>query len=139
MAKAEQPLPDLDRPETRPFWEACQRGELTIQRCGDCGADIWYPQTVCERCNSWNVHWRTLSGRGVVYSWIVVRHGLHPYFADKLPFAVALVELDDAPTVRMTTNILDCPVEDIHIGMPVEVVFQKVNEKLTMPYFRRAE
>ena len=45
--------------------------------------------------------------------------------------------VDDAPTVRMTTNILDCPVEDIHFGMPVEVVFQKVNDELTMPYFRR--
>ncbi len=109
-----------------------------IQRCDDCGADIWYPQTVCYACNSWNLRWRKLGGRGKVYSWIVVRHALHPHFADKLPLAVALVELDDAPGVRMTTNILDCPLEEIDIGMPVEVVFQKVNADVTLPYFRRA-
>lgn len=136
MAKRERPLPSLNRPETRPFWEACQRGELMIQRCADCGTDIWYPQTICHHCNSWNIQWRKVSGRGTVYSWIVVRHPLHPYFADKLPFAVALVELDDAPGVRMTTNILDCPMDKIHIGMPVEVVFHKINDQVTLPYFR---
>ncbi len=138
MAKREQPSPSLDRLETQPFWEACRRGELVIQQCAGCLADIWYPQAVCHKCNSWDLRWRKVSGKGKVYSWIIVRHPLHPYFADKLPFNVALVELDDAPGVRFTTNILDCPFEELSIGMPVEVVFRKVNDQLTMPYFRRA-
>lgn len=138
MVKAERPLPFLDREDTRPYWEACQRNELVIQRCGDCRTWIWYPQEVCHLCNSWNIKWEKVSGRGRVFSWVVLRHPLHPWFADKLPLPVALVELEEAPSVRITTNIVDCPLERIHVGLPVEVVFQKINDQLTMPYFRPA-
>ena len=138
MADYSRPLPDLNREETKPFWEGCRRHELWIQACNACDAYVWYPQRVCHRCNSWDLAWRKMSGRGSVFSWIELRHPLHPYFADQLPLAVALVELEDAPEVRLTTNILECPPEDVHIGMPVEVVFEQLTDELTMPYFRPA-
>ena len=79
-----------------------------------------------------------MSGRGSVFSWVEVCHPLHPWFIHQLPLPVALVGLEDAPEVRFTTNILECPLEEVHIGMPVEVVFEQVTDKLTMPYFRPA-
>ncbi|MBM4405959.1 MAG: hypothetical protein FJ039_07245 [Chloroflexi bacterium] len=138
MAKNTQPLPDVTRHETQPFWEGCRRGELMIQRCASCRTWIWYPQDVCHVCNAKDLGWERVSGKGKVFSWVLSRQALHPWFADKLPLIVALVELDDAPGVRFTTNILDCTPEQVKLGMPVSVVFQKINDQITLPYFKRA-
>ena len=136
MPTPSQPLPFTERAQTKPYWEACERHELHIQRCNACGAHIWYPQSVCHRCNSWDLAWVKMSGRGRVFSWIVLQHALHPAFVEKLPLPVALVELEDAPEVRITTNLVDVPLEEIHIGMPVEAVFREMAEGVTMPFFR---
>ena len=136
MAKNERPLPHLDRADTKPYWDACKRHELVLQRCGSCRTWIWYPQEVCHVCNSWDIRWEKVAPRGTVFSWVVLRHALHPWFADQLPLPIALVELDDALNVGLTTNIVECPLERIHVGMPVEAVFKKISDDLTMPYFR---
>jgi uncharacterized protein len=136
MVAASRPLPNLERPETRPYWEATRRHELVIQRCADCQGWIWYPQTVCHHCNSWNLGWEPVSGTGSVYSFVVVRHGLHPWFEARLPFVTALVELDDAPGVRLTAEIVGCPPEDVLVGMNVVVSFEDVDDQVTLPQFR---
>ncbi|MBI3743184.1 MAG: OB-fold domain-containing protein [Chloroflexi bacterium] len=136
MTTITRPLPNLDREETKPFWEACKRHELQILVCNACKGYVWYPQRVCHRCNSHDLAWRKMSGKGRIFSYVVLRHPLHPWFADKLPLAVALVELADAPEVRLTSTVLECKPEDVRVGMDVEVVFQKINDDLTMPYFR---
>jgi uncharacterized protein len=131
-----RPLPDLDRAETEPYWEAARRHELVLLRCNDCRRWIWYPQRRCYECGSVSLGWEPIGGAGEVYSFVVLRHVLHPGFASRLPLAVALVSLDDAPYVRLTANILDCPAEDVYVGMPVEVTFEKVTEDITLPQFR---
>lgn len=136
MVANTRPLPDVDRPDAKPYWEATRRHELVIQRCGDCQGWIWYPQTVCHYCNSWNLGWEPVSGTGTIYSFVVVRHGLHPWFGTRLPVVSALVELDDAPNVRLTAEIVDCAPEDVLIGMNVEVCFEDVDDKVTLPQFR---
>lgn len=75
-----------------------------------------------------------MSGRGTVYSFYVAHRPAHPAFRDRVPYVVALVDLEEGP--RMMTNIVDCPPEDVHIGMPVEVVFRDVTEDITLPCFR---
>ena len=75
-----------------------------------------------------------LSGRGTVYSWIVVHQSQHPAFNADVPYNVAIIELEEGP--RLHTNIIGCTNDQIHIGMPVEVAFQKVNDDTALVKFR---
>jgi hypothetical protein len=80
------------------------------------------------------LEWRKVSGRGVVYTWTVFHRAYHPAFANEIPYAVVAVELDEGP--RMITNLVDCQLVDIKIGIPVEVTFEDVNEEISLPKFR---
>jgi uncharacterized OB-fold protein len=136
MAPDTRPLPSLDRAETEPFWEAARRKELILPRCQNCTRWIWYPQKICYQCGSDSIQWEPIGTGGTVYSFVVLRQALHPAFTNRLPLVVALVSLDDAPYVRLTANILDCPVDAVEVGMPLEVAFEDVNEDVTLPQFR---
>ena len=133
MFAIERPLP---RPteDTEPYWEAAHRGELRMQRCGDCGHVRFPPAILCPRCLSEAAEWVRLSGRGTVFSWIVIHRPQHPAFNSDTPYNVAIVELEEGP--RLHTNLVQCRNEDIYIGMPVEVVFDKVDDDLSLPKFR---
>jgi uncharacterized OB-fold protein len=133
MFAIEKPLP---RPteDSAPYWEAARAGELRMQRCGDCGHIRFPPALLCARCLSENVEWVKLSGRGTVFSWIVVHQSQHPAFNADTPYNVTIVELDEGP--RLHTTMVECANEDIRIGMPVEVVFDKINDQVTLPKFR---
>jgi len=91
---------------------------------------------MCPNCGSWNAEWAEVSGKGKVYTYIVAHQPFHPAFVDDVPYAVVIVELEEG--VRLVSNVVDCRPEDIYIGMPVEVVFDDVTEKVTLPRFRRA-
>ena len=78
--------------------------------------------------------WVKLSGRGTVFSWIVVHQSQHPAFNADTPYNVSIIELEEGP--RLHSHIVDCPNEQIRIGMPVEVVFHRVNDEVTLPKFR---
>jgi hypothetical protein len=75
-----------------------------------------------------------LSGIGKVYCFIVFRLAYHEAYRDDIPYVVAIIELDEGP--RMESNIIDCKIEDIKIGMPVEVVFDDVTEEVALPKFK---
>lgn len=99
---------ELPRPEvtelTRPYHEALAAGHLVIQRC-DCG-HTWLPaRRLCPSCLQATVRWERASGRGRLVSWVVYHTSYHPAFADRLPYNVALVELDEGP--RLITNMVD--------------------------------
>ena len=74
------PLPDLERvPDyERGFWEGTRNGELRIQRCSDCGRYRHLPTPMCPECSSLDYTWTVVSGRGFVYSYVIVRHPVHP-------------------------------------------------------------
>ena len=133
MFAIEKPLP---RPteDSAPYWEAAHRGELRMQRCADCGHVRFPPAVICPRCLSPRHEWEQLSGRGKVYSWIVIHQSQHPAFNADTPYNVAIIELDEGP--RLHTNLVECTNDEIHIGMPVEVVFARVSDDCTMPKFR---
>ena len=133
MFAIEKPLP---RPteDSAPFWEAAHKGELRMQRCGDCGHIRFPPALLCARCLSERAEWVALSGRGTVFSWIVVHQSQHPAFNTDVPYNVAIIELEEGP--RLHTNIVDCANDRIYIGMPVEVTFARVSDDTALVKFR---
>jgi uncharacterized OB-fold protein len=132
MFQIEKPLP-MPTEDSAQYWEGARQGELRAQRCSECGHLRWPPAAVCPRCLSATHEWTTLSGRGRVFSWIVVHKSQHPAFWGD-PFNVAIVELDEGP--RLHSNLVDVETSAIAIGMPVEVVFDKQNDEITLPKFR---
>ena len=74
-----------------------RRDELRIPRCDACGRLHWYPETECRHCDGEAFTWETMSGRGTLFSWVVVTHAFLPQFADLVPFVPALVALDEDP------------------------------------------
>jgi hypothetical protein len=130
-----KPLPRIDE-ESKGFWEACQRRELVLQRCGACGALRYYPRALCPACLSDAVEWVRATGRGTVYTFTVTHQNQAPGFRDALPYVLAYVELEEG--VRMLTNIVDCAPDAVRIGMPVEVVFEDATAAVTLPKFKPA-
>jgi hypothetical protein len=109
------PLPDRD---TAPFWEAQNRHELTFQRCA-CGF-VRYPiGPLCPECKSFQFVWISSTGRGVVYSYTVVRHQTHPAFP--APYTVVLVEMEEGPRVIAQ---LRAPAGAVAIGLAVHVEWE---------------
>jgi uncharacterized OB-fold protein len=132
MSAKPMPVPDA---ESRPFWEGCREHRLRIERCADCATARFPPASLCPHCRSGRSEWITASGRGTVFSWIVVRHPVpKDIYAPEVPYVVALVELEEG--VRMPTNLVGCAPEAIRAGMPVEVVFEDVSADITLPRFR---
>ena len=126
-----KPVPTED---SEPYWEYCAKGELRMQRCGACGHVRFPPSALCPRCLSEGHEWAALSGRGRVWSWVVFHQAYYPGYADDVPYNTAIIELEEGP--RMHTNIVGCANEDIHIGMPVEVLFEPLDDEIQLPKFR---
>lgn len=134
MADYRKPLPVPD-PVSAPYWEGCRRHELLIQRCTACGQLRFPPAPLCPQCWSEETEWVRASGRGKVYSWIVVVHPVpREIWADKAPYVVALVELEEG--ARLPTNIVECHPHEVEAQMPVEVVFEDAAPGITLPRFR---
>ncbi len=128
-----KPVPVPTR-ETLPFWEGCRRGELMIQRCGECRHFQFFPRLYCSRCMSERVEWVRASGGAEVSSFTIVRRPVSAAFAADTPYVVALVRLDEGPT--MMTNIVGCSPESVRIGMAVEAVFERLTDEISLPQFR---
>jgi len=128
-----RPRPLLGR-DTRGFWEHLRRHELVIQRCRECRAYRHHPRPMCPECHSLAFEWAPMSGRGEVYTYALVHHLLHPFWAGRTPYNVVLVELEEG--VRIVSNLVECPNEEIRIGMPVTVVWEDVSEEISLPMFK---
>ncbi len=92
-------------PEFRPFWEFAQHGRFAFPCCADCGRFHWYPLTHCPHCGSRDLVWAPVADRGALYSWTVVHHAFRPSDSVRLPYVVALVDMIEAPGVRLVTNL----------------------------------
>ena len=128
----EKPLPAITE-DGAPYWDGCRAGELRLQRCTACGRMRWPPSVLCPECLTEGGEWTALSGRGRIWSFIVVHRPQHPAFFEDAPYNVAIVELEEG--VRLHASIVGCPNEALAVGMPVEVVFERVNEEVTLPRF----
>ncbi len=121
-------------PDSTPYWEATKRGELQIQRCNRCGKFFFYPRSGCPFCDSTDASWVTVSGRATLHTYLI-SHRPATGFADDVPYAVAVVELEEGP--RMMTNIVgiaNTP-ESLVLDMPLEVTFEPRGDE-SVPVFR---
>jgi uncharacterized protein len=134
------PLPPFPRPSyySAFFWEHAKRHELAIQRCDRCHKWQHWPAPVCRHCSSFDLSPSVVSGRGTLYTFTVAMQSFHPYFDPMIPLILAVVELVEQPGLKLVTNLFECTEADLSIGMDVEVLFQDVNEDLTLPQFRPA-
>ena len=108
---------------TAPYWDGLAEGELRFQRCRTCRNAWLPPREECPRC--WDAQWdfEASAGSGTLVSWVVYHKAYHPYFQDKLPYNVAVVELAEGP--RLLTNVV---VEDhamLSLDQPVELAVEQ--------------
>ena len=121
-------------PETQHFWDGTQAGELRLQRCDACANVYFPPRPFCPSCASRKVSVFKASGKGKLYSYVINHRPAAPGFTP--PYAIAVVELDEGP--RMMSNVIDCPQtpEALELDMKLEVAFEKLDDKITLPLFR---
>jgi uncharacterized protein len=121
---------------TEPYWQAAEEERLVAPRCAACGTFRFPPTPFCPECRFQLINWVTLSGRGKVFSYSVVR-GLpsHP----ELTLVPVVVEFEDAPGVHMVTNVIDVDPDDVEVGMPLDVAFVDIADGWKLPVFRPAK
>lgn len=120
---------------TEPFWDAARRHVLTAPKCASCGTFRMPPTPFCPHCLSQEVEWPELSGQGTVYSFTVVNRAIIPAMEATLPYVPAIVELPDAPGVRLVSNIVDVPVSSIAIGQAVRLRWHDRADGVSVPCF----
>ena len=128
-------LPVVDDRDTGGFFEAARRGELVVRACSSCGAILHVPRAYCRTCGSWHGEWRPVAGTGTLYSWTVVDHQVHPGYP--VPYTIVLVDLDEAPGVRMVGHLPGSP--DLRDGLPMRVRFDEVGDGVVVPQWEPAD
>lgn len=130
-------LPDVDDPVAGPFWQACAAGELRIQACVWCGRRRMPPRPMCPWCRSFDARWDAVSGAATVWSFAVPHPPLLPAYAERVPYAVLVVVLDDDPSIRLVGDTATgVDVGALAIGVPVSVVFEDAGEGVVLPRWR---
>jgi uncharacterized OB-fold protein len=129
---AKKPRPRIS-PDNKPFWDGCRRHQLLLPFCRDCGQAHLPPGPVCPHCFSERLDWRPASGRGRISTWTVVHKPWFAAFAADIPYNVVQVELEEGP--RLTSNIVDAAGRRLEVGQAVRVVFDDVDDELTLPRF----
>lgn len=124
--------------DSEEYWEHCSEDELYLQKCSDCGHVRMPPAVLCPKCLSEKGEWTRMSGRGKVWSFVVFHHAYYPGYEEDIPYNTAIIELEEGP--RMHTNVVGCENEDLYIGMPVEVLFEPMedDEDIHLPKFKPA-
>jgi uncharacterized protein len=133
MSSPNRPLPRIG-PDNEPFWEGCRRHCLMLPTCAECGRAHLPPGPVCPYCLSDRITWRRATGRGRVTSWTIVHKAWFPAFRDDIPYNVVQIELDEGP--RLTSSLVGLSGREPEIGQRVEVVFDDVDDILTLHRFR---
>jgi uncharacterized protein len=129
------PLPQPDE-LTEFFWDGVNNQELRVLKCDNCGKFIHWPRPVCRFCLATSLTPTQVSGRGRLHTWTIPLQPFDRYFFERLPYVLAVVELDEQPGLMMVTDIVDCAEDDLRIDMPVEVTFREVAPGITLPLFK---
>ncbi len=130
-----KPLPYRSE-ENANYLDGLNERQIRLQACGGCGRFRYPPSQFCPYCLSEAAEWKAVSGRGTVYSFIVVHQLYHPGFKDDIPYPVAIVELEEGP--RLTANIVGCSNEDLRVGLAVRPEFVQATADVTILKFRPA-
>jgi uncharacterized OB-fold protein len=117
-----------------PLWDAAMEHELTLQRCASCHRWLMPPRPMCPQCQSMESEWVPVSGEGTIYSWVTYAEAPDPAFES--PHTVVLVQLAEGP--RVVSNVVGIAPEELEVGLPVRVVFEDVDDALSLFKFERA-
>ena len=117
----------------RRFWDGCRRGELMLQRCRACGRLRYPAAIVCPECLSGEAEWQAVSGRGKVFSFVVFHRAYHPAWESRVPYNVALIELDEGPI--LLSNVIDVENAKLAAGLDVRIAFERLDDALSIPVF----
>ena len=130
--------PPIPQPESDFYWEKCKEHELWLRHCKACDNTYFYPRDICPGCFSRDTDWIQSSGKATLHAFAIVHRAPVPAFRGKEPFVTAIVELEGG--ARMPTNIIDCEAapEHIKIGMALQVTFDDLDDKISLPKFRPA-
>jgi uncharacterized protein len=124
------PAPDN---ASRHYWQSAAEGKLVLQHCLSCDEFQFYPRALCAACAG-ETEWVEASGRGTLYTFTVIRQNRAEAFVRLSPYVVGIVELDEG--VRMMSNIVDCELDRLEVGMAVEVLFLKAADDVGLPFWR---
>ena len=130
-----KPLPAPDE-LSQPFWDATRQHKLLVQRCQDCGYFNHPPRPACDACQSQQLQFEPVSGRGTVYSFTVMHQPYIAGFEDQIPYVNIFVELDEQPLLFMVSNLPGSERDKVRIGGRVEAYFEDVDAEVTLPQFR---
>lgn len=140
-------LPQIDDPDTAPFWAASRQHRLVVQRCGRCQRLRFPPSPFCPSCRSADFDWPQVSGQARVWSFIAPHAPTLPGFSDFTPYTVAVVTLAEGAHLRMVGNILTSPdaalnsvaAASLAIGDTVTVGFRDISEDVSIPVWLPSE
>ena len=114
-------LPALSE-RSGPFWTGGEKGELRFLHCEQCGTIVHPPTPLCPQDHSKRLSWKPVSGRARVATFTVNHQPWLPGL--EIPYVVAIIEIEEQPSVRLMTNVVNCAPEAVRIGMPVRAVFE---------------
>lgn len=114
-------VPPVIDPDATEFWEGVAAKRLLVPTCGNCGRRFLPPLPCCPTCQSADIALRDATGRGTLYSWIVVHRALDPVFAGAVPYVVAAVTLDEG--ARLYSRLVDIEGVELRDGLPLELTW----------------
>jgi len=133
-AAATRPGPRAETLLDDEFWQHCTQERLCFQVCDDCETWRHLPRMMCAQCGSAKWAWQQSAGRGHLYSWTVTHQAMLPQFASEVPYVVAVVELDEG--VRMVSQLRGVETDELEIGIPLELYFERFEDDFALPMFR---
>lgn len=129
----QRPLPKITDVDA-PFWKGCNEQKLMLPKCKACGHIFYPPYASCPKCAFPDPAWVRVSGKGQVWGWVEMNQPYLPYYRDHLPYNVVLVKLAEGPF--MYSNVVNAKYEDLKAGLPLEVVFERIADNVTIPKFK---
>lgn len=136
MSAIEKPRPDVADPVVAGYWSATHEGRLAVSRCTNCEQRLWPPEEVCPNCLHLEFDWVEVEPRGVLWSYAVYHRALDPAFADDVPYAVGLIELESGFKMY---GIMRGDLDELEVGAPVQAVFEPSDDEVTFVRWQIAE
>jgi|TARA_B110000438_G_scaffold280452_1_gene305749 hypothetical protein len=134
------PIPGINDFD-KTFWKNTTKNLLSIQHCGSCDEPRFPPRHMCPKCQSTNHKWKIVSGDGELWSYVVPRSPLLPYFEKQSPYVVGLIKLNGYSNIRIIGRIMradntnEVDINKISIGSKLSVGFNKINTDISIPFW----
>ena len=138
MESPNRPLPHPLTPEAKPYWDGLKEHKLRLPKCEDCGKPFFYPRILCPFCQSRCITWIQASGQGKLYAFEIAYQSFNPAFKIKPPYILAMIELAEGPHMYSNLIHIEPDPKAVKCDMPVEVVFEKLTDDITIPLFQPA-